>query len=189
MTKEYKIALTQYDLKNYEKAYSLFEKLAKNGDVDAQVSLASMLYEENAIGQDVSKACFWYEEAAKQDDLEALHFCAIHFMDKGNIDKGKVFLNKALKDNYPPAINTLGTIYDYGDFGYELNQEKAIELYKKACSMEDSRACLNLYRLMNENNMKEELREFIKDDIGYLKYLKIILNDNWKNCFSLFFSK
>ncbi|MEA1879605.1 MAG: tetratricopeptide repeat protein [Campylobacterota bacterium] len=176
MTKEYKNALKEYDLKNYEKAYTLFEKSAKSGEVDAQVTLVSMLYEGNKIRQDISKACFWYEEAAKQDDLEALHFCAVYFMDEGDIDKGKIFLNKAIEYDYPPAINTLGTIYDYGDFKYESNKEKALELYKKACLLQERSACLNLYKLCKKVKKIYEFKNFLNHEIGYIKYFKIIMS-------------
>ena len=87
-----------------------------------------------------------------------------------------------------PAINSLANIYDYGDFGYEVNKKKAIELYKKACLLNDSQSCKNLYSLLRELESKEDVYQYIKEEIGFFKFFKIIILGRIKNWFSSFFS-
>jgi len=190
MLDKYNIGKEYYRNKKYQKAYKVFFELANLGDANAQVSLATMLYNGTGVNLDIERAYYWYKIAAKQNNAEALYYCSMYYLeDIGKVAIGKKYLEKSVELNYALAITAYAYYYEYGDHGYEKNKDKAIVLYKKACLLEDSGACLNLYSLMNGQNMREELREFIKREIGYLKYLKIILKDNWRNCFSLFFSK
>lgn len=190
MLDRYNIGKEYYKNKKYQKAYKVFFELANMGDVNAQVSLATMLYNGIGVNVDTERAYYWYKIAAEQNNAEALYYCSMHYLeDIGKVDIGKKYLERSVELNYAFAITTYAYYYEHGDHSYKKNKNKAIALYKKSCLLEDPEACLNLYSLMCEQNMKKEFREYIKRDIGYLKYLKIILKDNWKNCFKLYEGK
>jgi TPR repeat protein len=177
----YETAKKYYQNKNYKKAYEIFLDLAEAGNTDAQVSLGNMFYHGDGVEQDIESAYKWLERAAYQNDKEALYYCGIHYLeDTQEKKKGKEYLLKAMQLNYISAILAMAYYYEYGDQGFTQNVDKAIQLYKKACQMEDSNACLHFYILMKKCNKINELQNFIKDEIGRFKFLKLLLKDNWK---------
>lgn len=55
-------------------------------------------------------------------------------------DKAKSFLEFAVKQGDPSAMNHLGTMY-YDGKGIAVNRRKAIPLFQKSCAAGDSNAC------------------------------------------------
>ena len=51
--------------------FSEIERLANQGDADAQVSLGEMYDEGKGVEQDHAKAAYWYEKAADQGNMHA----------------------------------------------------------------------------------------------------------------------
>lgn len=64
-------------------------------------------------------------------------------------DKAKSFLELAVKQGDPSAMNHLGMMYFEGK-GVAKDQNKAIPLFKKSCSEGDSNACDKLKEIKAE---------------------------------------
>jgi TPR repeat protein len=64
-------------------------------------------------------------------------------------DKAKCFLELAVKQGDPSAMNHLGTMYFDGK-GVTKNKNKAITLFQKSCSEGDSNACDKLKEIKAE---------------------------------------
>lgn len=176
MTNEYNIAKEFYKKKEYKKAYKVFLKLAKNGDIDSQVAVGNMLYNGQGIPLNIDMAYNWFKISANNNNPEAQYYCAMHYLeDLDEIDMGKEYLIKSYEQNYAPAITAIAYYYEYGDHKYNKDENKAIDLYKEACILENRDACKKLFVLMKQKKRIIELQKFIKDKLGYFKYLKIII--------------
>ena len=55
-----------YEKGDYKTALTIFEDLAKKGDIDAQYNLGLMYDNGRGVKQDYKKAFEWYEKAANQ---------------------------------------------------------------------------------------------------------------------------
>lgn len=101
--------LINYDtsLKNYLKA-AIYENLAALGDAKFQYILAQMYEEGKGTLPDYQKAILWYEEAIKNNFVEAELFYRLgNLYDKGlgttpNKEKAKQLIEKALEMGYKP---------------------------------------------------------------------------------------
>ena len=63
-----------YNSGEYERAYSLWAPLAKQGDARAQYNLAMLYSNGRGVPQSDTEAARWYKEAASQgDEYAALH--------------------------------------------------------------------------------------------------------------------
>lgn len=184
MVNKYNLAKNHYKNKQYKKAYTTFLSLAESGDLNSQISVAAMLYHGDGIDIDKDRAYYWYKIAAEQNNPEALYCYGMYCLeDIGKTDEGKRYFEKAVELDYVSVIATLAYYHHYGDHDYEQDKNKAILLYQKACLLKDSQSCLNLYALMEEENRKSEFHQFIKEDLGYFKYLRIVVKDNWRAFF------
>jgi hypothetical protein len=56
---------------DYQTALKEFERLAEEGDTDAQYQLAIMYYRGEGVPQDYGKARMWYRRAADRGDADA----------------------------------------------------------------------------------------------------------------------
>jgi len=63
---EYMEALVFYQDKNYKKAFLIIKKESKRGNKSAQYILAKMYEKGEGVKKDISKAMYWYKEAASQ---------------------------------------------------------------------------------------------------------------------------
>lgn len=63
---EYMEALTFYQEKNYTKAYAAIKRESKKGNKSAQYILAKMYENGEGVKKNISKAMYWYKEAASQ---------------------------------------------------------------------------------------------------------------------------
>jgi len=57
--------------RNYQQAYTLLIKLARQGHVDAQYQLAAMYRSGRGIKKNHDKAAYWYRKAAEQGHVKA----------------------------------------------------------------------------------------------------------------------
>ena len=176
MVDRYNIGKEYYKNKNYQKAYKVFFELANLGDVNAQVSLATMLYNGIGVNIDTERAYHWFKIAANENNPEALYYYGMYCLeDIDNINEGKEYLSRACEHKYPLAITAMAYYYEYGDHGYEKNTNISIQLYKQACLLKERSACLNLYKLCKKVKKLSEFKAFLSNEIGYIKYFKIIM--------------
>jgi len=116
-----------------------------------------MLYNGQGIKSNINKASKWFKIAAEGGNAEALYYLAMHYLeDLNEIEIGKKYLLEAVNLNYSQAIATMAFYYEFGDHNYENDEMKAIDLYKKACILENKYACKRLFILMTQKNMRNE---------------------------------
>lgn len=61
----------EYENKNYEKAFNIWERLALNGDLKAQYKIGYMYDYGKGVEKNAKKAFYWYEKAANQGNVDA----------------------------------------------------------------------------------------------------------------------
>jgi Fe-S cluster biogenesis protein NfuA len=75
-------ALHEFESKNYDRAYGLFEQAASNQSTDAMVNLAIMHMQGRGCTQSYEIAKTWFEKAALKGSTKAQHSLGI-FFEKG----------------------------------------------------------------------------------------------------------
>ncbi|MFA9486403.1 MULTISPECIES: tetratricopeptide repeat protein [unclassified Moraxella] len=71
MADDFATATSYLNTKNYEQAFAIFKRLAKQGLVEAQYNLGNMYRGEDGINQDYEQALSWYKKAAEQGDVQS----------------------------------------------------------------------------------------------------------------------
>jgi len=169
-------------LKNGEerKAYKIFEKLAKEKDTDAQIRLGYMLFLGlSKIKKNIDKASYWFKIAEKESS-EAERMLGFCYLEKGEIEKGITHLKNASNRGNLTAIVDLGGIYDYNEYGVEENKKKALKYYTEGCKAKNYEGCKYMTLLLDE--LKIDAYEYIKNNIGNLKFILIFLKNIFKIC-------
>lgn len=131
---------------------SQITRLANQGDVIAQTSLAERYYDGEGVPQNYKKAVEWYEKAANQG--EAIAQMSLGFMYaygrgiRHNDKKSVEWFTKAANQEYIDAQHLLGIIYKEGD-GAPQDYKKAKEWYGKACDNGRQDSC-DAYKDLNQ---------------------------------------
>ena len=99
---------------------NLLEQSAQQGNPDAQGELSDVYYEgAPGIRQDLKKAAYWSEEAAKQGVVSAQLNTALAYYDGDVVAKdihvSNAWLDRAVKSGYIDAEHDLGVVYRYGE--------------------------------------------------------------------------
>ena len=166
-----------------EKAYRIFEKLAKEKDTEAQIRLGYMLFlGSSEVKKNIDKASYWFQMAVKESS-EAERMLGFCYFEKGDIEKGILHLKNAFNRKNTVAIVDLGDIYDFGKYGVDEDKNKALNYYTEGCKEKDHEGCKNLISLLSE--LKINKYEYVKNNIGVLKFIFIF----FKNIFTSLGSK
>ncbi len=67
----YNKGVDAYKARDYKTAVKLWEPYAKDGNVDAQYSIATIFYEGKGVKKNYLKALYWYKRAAEQEHAKA----------------------------------------------------------------------------------------------------------------------
>lgn len=159
-------------LKNKEdkKAYDIFEKLAKEDDVEAQIRLGYLLFlgSSSMIKKDIDKAMYWFN-IAKDNSSEAERMLGFCFLEKGHKEKGILFLENAFNRKNRVATLDLGDIYDFGKYGIEEDKEQALYYYMQGCKLKDYEGCKNMLLLLKELQINHY--EYVKNNFGIFRFI------------------
>ena len=122
--------------KNEEKIKEL-EKVANQGNANAQFVLGSFYLLGTGVSKDYEKAVFWLEKAANQGHAEA-QFSLGNCYESGigvpkDIKKAMSWMEKAAMQGYANAQCALGLYYAFNVDGKE-NYDKAVSWFEKAAS-------------------------------------------------------
>jgi TPR repeat protein len=124
--------------------------MAKQGQVEAQFTLAEAYYFGKGTGKNLQQALFWYERAAQQGHLKAQRALGAMFeLGQGTAKEPKkaaYWYQKSAEQGLPRAQTNLGILYETG-VGVEKNYEAARLLYEKAAAQNYARAQTNLGRM------------------------------------------
>ena len=104
-----------YEKGDYKTALTIFEDLAKKGDIDAQYNLGLMYDNGYGVKQDYKKAFEWYEKAANQGIAKAQHNLGVMYERgqgvKQDYKKAFEWYEKSAIQGIANAQHNLGVMY------------------------------------------------------------------------------
>lgn len=139
--------------KNYQKAFDLYTKAAKQGNPRAQFNLALMYLRGEGTKKDYMKGFELCREVAEKGHPDAQLFLGIFYNHKQEYQKAFKWFSDAAEKGRETAQFALGEMY-YEGKGVEEDHQKAIEWYKKAAKKGSAKAKEKLEELKEE--FKEE---------------------------------
>ncbi len=136
-----------YLAKDYEKALSILEPLAKRGHAKAQITLGIMYDFGHGVKKDPLKAVEWYEKAAAQGNSAVQHDLGVKYF-KGlgipqDYDKAAAWWRMAADNGVAESQYNLGILYARG-LGVDKDYAKAVYWYSKAASQGHAHAQYSL---------------------------------------------
>jgi len=173
MELEYNTACNAYDNEDYKTAFTLFHKLAVDGDVSSQVNIANMLLHGLGVKQDEKKAYECYSQAAENGDAQAQYYYGWNCVENSKEQEGIKYLSLASEANYADATHDLAGFYAYGMYGLDIDLTKAIVLYEKSLLLgkEDSRNAL-MYTKTERDGKFKTMIYFMKNIFRFAKAIK-----------------
>ena len=99
--------LAAYHSQHYEDAFGILSPLARQGQPDAELTLARMYHAGRGVEQDVHEAVYWYCHAASHGSAEAQFQLGLFYLD-GNVvneneDLALDWLEKAAEQGHQQA--------------------------------------------------------------------------------------
>lgn len=145
---------------DFEKAVQWFRASAEQGNATGQINLSYCYYYGQGVEKDSLESknwcqlamdqglaaaqnfygvvfCIgdeqieWYQRAAEQNNEAAMLNLATSYKKMAKCDEALIWLKKAANNGFPPAKNTLGNWYFYGQCVNE-DKEEAVKLYRYA---------------------------------------------------------
>ena len=99
----------------YEMAFSLFERLAAQGDTYAMTALARFYEDGLGVEADFDKSIYWAEKAAVAGDPIGMSNLAISYRRIGEMLKAKEWFERALASGFTGAALELAKMYMISD--------------------------------------------------------------------------
>jgi len=98
----------------YRKAAEQYRQAASDGDLEAQVVLADLLFEGLGISYDEEEALRLYQEAAEQGYAKAQYRVAFIFVTKKEYSEAVVWLSKSAEQGFADAQYLFSEYYQLG---------------------------------------------------------------------------
>jgi len=154
------VGITAVDNEDYTGAFTVFSRLAKAGNAEAQYNLAMLYRTGKGVKKDLNASFRWFQQAAEQGVSDAQYYLA-YMYDNGetvekNLPKAFEWYRKAAEQGQGLAQINLGVIYADG-IGVPQNIEKAY-LWFHAAAAQGYRAAFE-NRLVIETALKEKGEE------------------------------
>lgn len=142
-------------------AIASLKRLAKNGDIDAQIGLYSIYNTNLYVKQDTKKALYWIKKAAKKDP-KAMAILGANYIQQGKTKEALVYIHKAAKKGDPTALHLLGALY-FDGIGVEQKCKNSLAYMQKAANSGSVKAAEFLYtsyklgnKCVKSNHTKEK---------------------------------
>ena len=142
-------------------------KLAKVGDEEAQMAVASAYEQGGEAKKDIAEAAKWYREAALAGNIEA-EFRLARLVSKGakgltkDLKTAAKLYEAAANSGHLEAQNAMGQAYQNG-LGVSVDEAKAVEWYRKAAEAKLAVAQNNLGILyLNGKGVERNVSEAFK---------------------------
>ncbi len=130
-----------------------WERLARNGDTEAQFVLGLLHSDGAGVPQNYEKAFFWYHEAAQQNHIDAQYNLAHLYLSGHGVKKDLAqaihWWHKAAENGHIRAQYNLGVAYFRG-IGINQDQQQALIWIRRAARSNDARALKLLKVLESE---------------------------------------
>ncbi|MBP5569894.1 MAG: SEL1-like repeat protein [Prevotella sp.] len=124
-----------YDKKEYSQAVEIFQRLANQGNTEAQYYLAKCYDNGWGISQDYQKSFYWNERAANQGNGKAQNNLGVCYRQgvgvEKDLQKAVYWYEKAANQGIAVAQNNLASCY-YNGVGVEKDLQKAVFWFEKA---------------------------------------------------------
>lgn len=149
------IAHKAYHRKNYNKAFTYFQKAASLASIEGYIGLGDLYSDYDSGLRDYAQALFYYKEAGDFGEAQSYqaYFRLGQLYESGDCNK----LGCAVKPDYAKAMqyykrayNSLGLMYEYGE-GAKRDIEKARQYHQKACNMGSKYSCGDLEELEHKH--------------------------------------
>ncbi|MBM9519136.1 sel1 repeat family protein [Desulforhopalus vacuolatus] len=161
-------AVAACDKDEYSTAYNIFNKLAEQGNSEAQNCLGIMYFNGQGVTQNYREAFKWYKKAAEQGVPDAQYNIGLMYLKGQGVTQNYVqafkWCKKVAEQGYSDAQYDIGVMYSKGQ-GTTQNYTQALKWYKKAAEKGYSDAQNNL-GLMYEFG-KGVLQNYIQAYIWY----------------------
>ncbi|MDR1597344.1 MAG: sel1 repeat family protein [Holosporales bacterium] len=109
---------------------------ADKGDTEALTTLGVMYSTGDGVDEDIEKGFRYYLKAAELGcPWGQLNVSGAYLSGTGtktNVDLGLEWIRKSAEQDCYMAYHNLGNIYEKGEFGVEMDRDKALECYRKA---------------------------------------------------------
>ena len=107
-----------YEKGDYKTALTIFEDLAKKGDIDAQYNLGLMYDNGYGVKQDYKKAIEWYEKAVNQGVVDAQHNLGLMYYNGQGVrqdkKRAKEYFGKACDGGYQKGCHNYKILNQQG---------------------------------------------------------------------------
>jgi len=97
---------------------------------------------------------------------ETQFYHGYNLVEKERIGEGLKYILEAAKQKNAQACFFLADCYQYGEYGFESNIDKALSLYIDACKHGEKFACRNLYRLLKKRHGKLKAANIISQNFS-----------------------
>jgi len=158
-SQEYENALELLQ-KNPQQAIKVIQRLANNGNIDAQLDLYDFYNHGVYLKQDQKKATYWIQKAA-QKSPKAKAILGARYIQEKNYKQGLKYLNLAAKKSDPLALYILGSIYYDGKI-VKQSCSTSTKYHKRAVqsgSMESASYFFLAYKNGNKCIQKNKVQE------------------------------
>ncbi len=140
-------AVRHYNAKNFKASFTLFKKLAEQGDAAAQYNLGVMYNNGEGVTRDTKQAVYWWTKAAEQGDASGQYNLGqTYYKGEGvtrNLKQAVYWYTKAAEQGDAAAQFNLGSSYDNGE-GVTRDPKQAVYWWTKAAEQGYAAAQFNL---------------------------------------------
>lgn len=135
----------------YEKAFKKLFALENLNDSRNYAKNEIGFFYENGlyVNKNIDLAEKYYAEAGNENYTPALYNMGRLKLESGNYTEAASIFETIEKNNFAPALNLLGVMYNYG-YSYDVNLEKALSYYKKAAVLGNPDAQFNIGQMYFE---------------------------------------
>lgn len=176
---ELKIANKLYDNKEYIEAFNRYKKLAEEGIDKANYFLGNMYKNGEGVTKDINIALEYYKKVInKPPSLKDV--IGVLLYENGNIIEAIKYIEDAVNEGDCNNAFPLATTYHYGDDGIDIDMDKALKYYTKACKCGYKQGCILMGKLVI--NQGGKVVDYIEENnLGILKCLYyMIFGKKWK---------
>jgi TPR repeat protein len=143
-----------YNEKRYEEAFVAYERLAYEGNADAQTSLGYMYQQGQGVAKDEKKAIEWYEKAIEQEQPYALFNLGLMYANSSryiaqDIEKAHALFLRSAVAGVDLAQYEVALMFEQGA-GCNQNYSEAAYWYEEAAKRGHKEAFNNLGVLYKE---------------------------------------
>jgi hypothetical protein len=137
--------------KDLHEAFQWYGKAARDGDALGQYCLGFCYVNGSGVATNVDEGIQWWRKSAESGQAEAQDALGKLCMNRGpvndtnhiNYAEAAKWLHKAADQDFVPAMNNLGVLYQMG-WGVDKNLEEAVRWYRTAAEKGEPKAQANL---------------------------------------------